>query len=686
MFYDDNIQNNVEENEDENVRKLKISAYSKTAGKDKLKKEADEEHFEEQTELLDNQVKKEESKVSLKKEQNKILLNKPLNSFSSGTTEKSVVPDNAIERNTDAVQKREFAYKSFVLAKRKKRHFKHSSQEQQFKFDQHRDLIIKQRRDFAYKQSYKDKLDDRHTYYAELVAKTAKEAYERFRNQDEDAASESRGQSLGDMANDQVRHTVNSVSSTVNDAVKSVAEQKIRKQFSANQANRQNYIYNNEATFSYKSEKAIEKSAGQVSKEAAKKAAMKKAAQKKAAEEAAKKASEEAAKKAAAVAAAKGVAAGSGAAAAGSGAAAAGSGAAAAGATAGTPVGLIIAAAAAIIVVVFIILIIVIILVIAAAFPFHYVTTEEEVIDDEGNVSVVEHHEEQEVGFVLQHYHNVIDNLINKFNTDVIDAVFASASDYNNSGVPNPEVQAQYEKDKASYDLWLNDDNAWWDAYGDAYIAGEIPYPSDPGSASDYPGYYYTEEEIYRAGGRRGPIFEGVMWAEDTDGTKVPLGKIYNEVLAALATYNVKCWNEEPEEPVETEAPEETDPPEETEGGDEADESGYPPIKFEYLNDDTVSGFYEGMKFWEFTTEEITIDCEADGQCCMEVVTVTIYDSEGIEIGTAKQDKPYCPGHWAIECKLKLNFNMDMVFDRLGFNSEDMDLYDDELTEINKNS
>jgi len=309
MFYDENIQKDVtEETNDNDIRKLKISVYTKTTGKDKLKKEADEEHFEEQTELLDNQVKKEQSKISLHKPNNKVV---------SEAAEKSAVPDNIVDKKNTDMQKKEFAYNGYVLSQREKKIFKHTSQEQQFKFDKHRDLIIKQRRDFAYKQSYKDKLDTRHTYYAELATKTAKEAYDRFKNQDEDAASESRNQSLGDMTNDQVRHTVNSVGNTA----KNTAEHIIKKEFSANQASRQNYIYSNEATFSYKSEKAIEKSTEQAAKEATKKAAMKEAAKKKAAADAAKKAAEEAAKKAAMKEAANGVAtAGS------SGAAAAGSG------------------------------------------------------------------------------------------------------------------------------------------------------------------------------------------------------------------------------------------------------------------------------------------------------------------------------------------------------------------------
>jgi len=145
---------------------------------------------------------------------NGTVVHKSNNKIVSEAAEKSAVPDNIVDKKNTDMQKKEFAYNGYVLSQREKKIFKHTSQEQQFKFDKHRDLIIKQRRDFAYKQSYKDKLDTRHTYYAELATKTAKEAYDRFKNQDEDAASESRNQSLGDMTNDQVRHTVNSVGNT----------------------------------------------------------------------------------------------------------------------------------------------------------------------------------------------------------------------------------------------------------------------------------------------------------------------------------------------------------------------------------------------------------------------------------------------------------------------------------------
>lgn len=337
-------------------------------------------------------------------------------------------------------------------------------------------------------------------------------------------------------------------------------------------------------------------------------------------------------------------------------------------------IGIIAAAGAMIIIVVIVVVIMVVVY--AISYPFSYITTEEEVVDDEGNISVIENHEENEVGVVIQHYHQIINQLIDNFNAENIDALFATASQYNNTGVVDPEVQAEYNEKKASYDLWLNDDNAWWDAYGDAYIRGEIPYPSDPGTPGDYPDYYYSSEELFMNGGTRGPIFEGFTWSEDTDGTRVPKGIIYNEMLAALATYNVKCWNEQIEEPEETEPPEESNPE------DDADDSGYPPIKFEYLNDDTVSAFYDSMEFWKFSYYELTIDCEDNGQCCQRLVTKIIYDNYGVAVTEVKVPEPYCPGHYVIECLLELNFDMNMVFDRLKFNGEDMNSYSEILAQM----
>ena len=93
------------------------------------------------------------------------------------------------------------------------------------------------------------------------------------------------------------------------------------------------------------------------------------------------------------------------------------------------------------------------------------------------------------------------------------------------------------------------------------------------------------------------------------------------------------------------------------------------------------------MNFWDFKSEEIYgLDCPEEGSCCTKIMHGHHTDPDtGITTSWTYEMK-YCPGHWGIECTLKLNFDMDMVFDRLGFNSEDMDLYDDELTEINKNS
>ena len=93
------------------------------------------------------------------------------------------------------------------------------------------------------------------------------------------------------------------------------------------------------------------------------------------------------------------------------------------------------------------------------------------------------------------------------------------------------------------------------------------------------------------------------------------------------------------------------------------------------------------MNFWKFWSEEIYgLDCPEEGACCTKIVHAHYTDPDTGVTTPWTYEMKYCPGHWGIECTLKLNFDMDMVFDRLSFNDEDMDLYDDELTEINKNS
>lgn len=258
-------------------------------------------------------------------------------------------------------------------------------------------------------------------------------------------------------------------------------------------------------------------------------------------------------------------------------------------------------------------------------YPFFYLSVEEEVIDEDGNTVTENKIEDSEIPLTVAHYHGIMNGVVDKINAE-IDAIFAGGDEYNNTGVINPAKKAQYDKDYQNYlDNLLYDDTI-----------------SEPEKD-----YWYTEDELSNMGMERGPIFEGYRWSPDTDAKKVPYGKLYDEMLCTIAAYNSKLMNQ----------------------------AGNTDIIF--MNDETVEAAYVGANFWELSNWKESVGCKSGGNCCSKKVPVTVYNDKGEAVGIKYESQTYCPGHFVIMIKLKLNFDLDEVWDTYGFDDQDKKNYDE---------
>lgn len=274
-----------------------------------------------------------------------------------------------------------------------------------------------------------------------------------------------------------------------------------------------------------------------------------------------------------------------------------------------------------------IVLIVLIIAIVASYvfYPFFYLSVEEEVIDEDGNTVTENKIEDSEIPLTVAHYHGIMNGVVDEINAE-IDAIFAGGDEYNNTGVINPAKKAQYDMD---YQYWS--DNILYDS--------SLPEPKKD--------YWYSEEELCGMGTERGPIFEGFRWSPESTGHKVPYGQLYDEMLCTIAAYNSKLMNQ----------------------------AGNTDIIF--MNDETVEAAYVGANFWELSNWKESTGCNSGGNCCSKKVPVTVYNDKGEAVGIKYESQTYCPGHFVIMIKLKLNFDLDEVWDTYGFDDQDKKNYDE---------
>lgn len=295
---------------------------------------------------------------------------------------------------------------------------------------------------------------------------------------------------------------------------------------------------------------------------------------------------------------------------------------------------------------------IIIIVIALFVFPFFYLSDDGDGSDDDTDSSKIV---ESDFKDTVLHYYEVMDKAVDDINAQ-IEAVLGTADEYSNTGVVDPEKYTDYLSQKSNYDEYMADSEAYYDNHffnpeSPDYCSSDFNwYPTEPEED-----YYYSESELYAQGMERGPIFEGFRWTEESTGTRVPKGQLYDEMLVALPVDNIK----------------------------------HDMTKYVYLNDDIVYAFYTSMGFWQFTNYgQVFVDCPGNGECCSKRVekTGSYTDPNGeTHSYTYYEDEKYCPGHYVIELELIYDFDLDKTLnDVLEFDEDDMELYDDDKKEFDK--
>lgn len=291
------------------------------------------------------------------------------------------------------------------------------------------------------------------------------------------------------------------------------------------------------------------------------------------------------------------------------------------------------------------IVIMIAILVVLVVFPFFY--TSKDGKEDEI--------EDSTFGETVLHYYDVMDGVVDEFNAE-IDKFLHSGSDYNNTGVENPEKKAQYDADYTEYQNQYASYIADYDNYCATYPEnwGAAPMPPDAD-------YWYSNEELSSLGMKRGPIFEGFRMSDESDAERVPKGQLYDEMLCTISTYNTKLMTR----------------PETVSGSSDEGEEDGEGNEIILMNDENVAAVYGGSDFWKFNHWREDVDCPSGGDCCSITVQVANYDDKGNFIGYSNEEEKYCPGHYVIMWEVLLDFDLDRVWESYNFDEEDEENYEE---------
>lgn len=237
----------------------------------------------------------------------------------------------------------------------------------------------------------------------------------------------------------------------------------------------------------------------------------------------------------------------------------------------------------------------------------------------------------------IDRYYDAMNKVVGEMN-DIINTMLspAAAADMNE--------RMGYKLNVDAYNAAYNDYRVAWKIWFDNHRGDEPVEPDWKNYATPLPA-------------KETPIFEGYKWADDTEGTSVPYGKFYDEMLVTLAAYNASLMTDGvPNLTYKT--IEETDPiTGEKVEREVVDTVTYTPPSGDiiYFTEQLVEEKYNSLPFWIFSTEEVTETCAG---CQSEEVEVTIDLPDGTK-KTQTIVREYCPGH--ITIYMKLDFDWDMT-------------------------
>lgn len=310
---------------------------------------------------------------------------------------------------------------------------------------------------------------------------------------------------------------------------------------------------------------------------------------------------------------------------------------------------------------------------IAVVYPFYYLTEKvtgffdevgnwfEDITGKIGDFIKGEKTELKDSPFpdTIAHYYKIMDAVVKKTNDDINSKI---------SGSEDKDVSDQLMYDPKYYEKKNN------------YDAHKFEY--------DNKGYYFDEngeyhdtppvepdKSQYELPKRQQKKFEGYVWEENTEGTSVPSGQYYDEVLCTLAAFNASIMTDGmPSVSYKTEKDPET--------GEEkqvVDKITYlpPPDEPVYLTDDEVEQYYNYLPFW--SVELITHESYCKG-CEEETVTKRrpIFDDNGNITGfeVYEEEESYCPGHVTIGISIHFNWDINKYQENLYAGSSFEMLYD----------
>lgn len=329
-----------------------------------------------------------------------------------------------------------------------------------------------------------------------------------------------------------------------------------------------------------------------------------------------------------------------------------------------------------------ILLIIVIIAIVAnfVFYPFFYLTKKKDKVDDFGNEYIENEIEDSPVKDTIQHYYEVMDEVVDDFNAE-IDKFLNSGWQYDNTGIEDPIKKAQYDLDYAEYQTQYDSYIADYDNYCETY-------PNNLGAAPEAPDqdYWYSYDELSSKGMERGPIFEGFVMSDESDAERVPKGELYDEMLCTISTFNAKLMTRPDTYKVgtDTEDDENTEVSETNGNNNSENKSSNGSGDIIFMTDETVAGAYGGADFWEFNNWEEGVDCPSSGNCCSKTVSVPHYDKNGNLIEITTEEVEYCPGHYVIMWEIKLDFDLDKVWEEYQFDKVDKKNYKDTKKQFDK--
>lgn len=241
----------------------------------------------------------------------------------------------------------------------------------------------------------------------------------------------------------------------------------------------------------------------------------------------------------------------------------------------------------------------------------------------------------------IKHYSKIMDDVVKESNKEI-------ATMFGNENIAQMQEESKYNYDMDGYNQAYSQyviEHMQWQVSDDGSDEPQAPNKSD----------YITSEKPKREQSK----FEGYFWSDKTEGTSIPYGKLYDEVLCIAAAYNDSLMTDG--KPVITYKEETvTDP----DTGEEHTENVIDKIEYEppsnditYLTDSQVENLYRSGKFWDLSVYFDTTTCAG---CETEIVhgqkPSDPNDPDSPLVDYTDEIK-YCPGH--VKGIVTLTFNWD---------------------------